>query len=269
MAEKWILDKALKVGTLYRCESDKYLVIRNAGTNSTTKATLKVEGAPVLETVDVLAKLADRDVERFPPFNLKDCFIVVPPDKTIEVEGESGKAMRIVGELWNLAPGEVVPSAMMARYSEQPKKYYTYQSGIGGIGEAATWADGVEHDVIDFTAPAGEKHTFARMAYVKRTGVIADDTIGAVAIRIYVNDRPLDAHDPAKLPLGVDTIRGHLYADTTNYYYPCSFEEMPIVLQPGHKLTIKARNISGAAITTAAGEEAKVQVTIVDEKLYL
>jgi len=45
--------------------------------------------------------------------------------------------------------------------------------------------------------------------------------------------------------------------------------EMPIILEPGHSLRIAARNISGTAITTAAGEEAKVRIAILQEKSYL
>jgi len=177
--------------------------------------------------------------------------------------------MRIMGDLLSLAPGEVLPSAQAARYAEQAKKYYTYSDGINGIGASASWADGAEYDIVTFTAPAGERHLFNRYAYVERTGVIADDPAAVVALRFYVDDRPLDVHDPAKAPLGIDTLRGHWYTAATSYFKPFSVAEMPITLEPGHSLRIAARNISGAAITTAAGQEAKVKVAILHEKSYL
>jgi len=269
MPQVYILDKVLKVGVLYRSEPDKAYVIKAVGTDSTVKTTLAVEGAPVLELTDILALLEQRGIERFPPLDLKQNYVVVPPDKVFSFTGSSGSVLRIQGDLLSLAPGEALPSAQAARYAEQVKKYYTYSEGINGIGESASWADGAEYDVITFTAPAGERHVFNRYATVRRTGVIADDPAGVIAVRFYVNDRPLDVHDPAKAPLGIDTLRGHWYKVGTNYYVPFSIAEMPITLEPGHTLRITARNISGAAITTGVGEEAKVRIAIFHEKSYL
>jgi len=269
MPQVYILDKVLKTGVLYRSEPDKAYVVKAAGCNSTTKATLTVEGAPVLEIRDKLALLEMRDIERFPPLDLQADYVVVPPDKVFSFTGSTGSVMRVQGDLLSLAPGEVLPSAQAARYAEQTKKYYTYSEGINGIGADATWADGAEFDIVTFTAPAGERHLFNRYAYVERTGVIVDDAAAVVALRFYVNDRPLDVHDPAKAPLGIDTLRGHWYADATSYFTPFSVAEMPVTLEPGHSLRITARNISGAAITTAAGQEARVRVAILHEKSYL
>jgi len=269
MPQVYILDKVLKVGVLYRSEPDKAYVIKAVGTDSTTKATLTVEGAPVLETIDVLSRLETRDVSRFPPLDLQANYVVVPPDKVFSFTGSSGSKMRLKGDLLSLAPGEVLPSAQAARYAEQTRKYYIYSDRINGIGESATWADGAEYDIVTFTAPAGERHLFNRYVYVERLGVIVDDTAGVIALRFYVNDRPLDVHDPAKAPLGIDTLRGHWYTAATSYFTPFSVEAMPITLEPGHSLRITARNISGAAITTGVGEEAKVRVTIIHEKSYL
>jgi len=269
MPQVYILDKVLKVGVLYRSEPDKAYVIKAVGTNSAAKATLTVEGAPVLEIRNYLALLEQRDTQRFPPLALEENYVVVPPDKVFSFTGATGSLMRLMGDLLSLAPGEVLPSAQAARYAEQARKYYTYSEGINGIGESASWADGAEYDVITFTAPAGERHKFNRIAYVERTGVIADDPAAVVALRFYVDYRPLDVHDPAKAPLGIDTLRGHWYTDTTSYFKPFSVEAMPITLEPGHSLRIAARNISGAAITTGAGEEAKVRAAILQEKSYL
>jgi len=269
MPQTYILDKVLKTDVLYRSEPDKAYIIKAAGTDSTTKATLTVEGAPVLETINALSRLEQRDVIRFPPLDLQANYVVVPPDKVFGFTGSSGSRMRIVGDLLSLAPGEALPNVQAVRYAEQTKKYYTYSDGINGIGESASWADGAEYDIITFTAPAGERHKFDRYTYVERTGVILDDTAAVIALRFYVNDRPLDVHDPTKAPLGIDTLRGHYFADTTSYFKPFSVAEMPITLEPGHSLRITARNISGTAITTAAGQEAKVRVAILHEKSYL
>jgi len=269
MPQVYILDKVLKTGVLYRSEPDKAYVVKAVGTDSSAKTTLAVEGAPTLETIDRLGLLEQVDTFRFPPLNLKENYVVVPPDKVFSFTGTSGSKMRITGDLLSLAPGEVLPSAQAARYAEQTKKYYTYSDGTNGIGATASWADGVEYDIVSFTAPAGERHLFNRYLYVERTGVLADDPAAVVALRFYVDDRPLDVHDPAKAPLGIDTLRGHWYTAATTYFIPFSVAEMPITLEPGHSLRIAARNISGAAITTGTGEEAKVRVVILHEKSYL
>jgi len=266
MPERYILDKALKTGTLYRTEDDKYLVVEAVGTNSTTKGKLTVDGAIVLETIDDLARLQPRDIERFPPMDLKALRVIIPPEKPFMFEGSSGSFLRMVGALMILAPGETVPSADLARFTEQPRKYYTYDTGTGGIGASATWAKDDEYTVIDTTCAAGERWTFDRFAYVRRTGVIADDTVGAIALRFYLDDRPLELIDPARAPLGIDTLRGHYYADTTSYYIPFNLERMPIVLEEGRNRQVKARNISGADITTAAAEEAKVEIHLVKQR---
>jgi hypothetical protein len=269
MAEKYVLDKAITPGILYRSEPDAFFVVKAIGTDSTTKAQLKVEGAVVAEIINKIALIEARDVERFPPIDLGDLYVVIPPDKVFECTGDSGSKMRLVGELWKLGPGEGLPGPFAGRFAEQSKHYITYQGGINGIGASASWAADAEYTVIDFTAPAGERHVFNRYLYVRRTGVIADGAIGVIAIRLYVNDKPLDIHDPSKEPIGIDTVAGHWYADATSYLKPVDISGMPITLDPGRKLTITARNISGAAIATAAGEEAKVEVYIVDEKVFV
>jgi hypothetical protein len=269
MADKYVLDKAITPGTLYRSEPDAFFVVKAIGTNSTTKATLKVEGAVVAEIIDKIALPEGRDEEKFPPIDLGELYVVIPPDKVFEMTGESGKFMRLVGELWKLAPGEGMPAPFAGRFTEQPKRYITYQGGVNGIGASDEWAEGAEYTVIDFTSPAGERHVFNRYLYVRRTGVIEDAAIGAIAIRFYKDDKPLDIHDPNKEPIGIDTVNGHWYADTTSYLKPVDISGMPITLDPGRKLTIMARNISGAAIATSTGEEAKVEVYIVDEKVFV
>jgi hypothetical protein len=266
MPEKYLLDKVLKTGVLYRAEDDKYFVVDAAGTNSTSKGVLTVDGSTVLELVDKIAKLQPKDTDRFGPLTLGKNSIVIPPKKPFTFTGSAGSVLRVSGSLMVLAPGEGIPTPHLARFTEQAKKYYTYETGINGIGASASWAADAEFTVIDITCPPGERWTFDRYMQVRRTGVIADDTAGVIALKFYLNDKPLDIIDPALCPRGIDTLTGHYYADTTSYYIPVDLSEMPIVLEPGRNLKIKAVNISGAAINTGVGEEAKVEVTIVKQR---
>jgi hypothetical protein len=269
MPERYILDKVLKTGTLYRAEDDKYLVVEAAGTNSTSKGTLTVDGSVVLELLDGVAKLQPRDVDRFGPMSLGKNSVVVPPKKLFSFTGSSGSALRVVGSLMVLGPGEGILTPHLARFSEQPKRYYTYETGINGIGASSEWAADAEYTVIDVTCSPGERWTFDRYLRVERTGVIADDTAGSVALKFYLNDRPLDILDPSLCPRGVDTLVGHYYDGTNSYYIPVDLSSMPFVLEAGRNLKVKAVNISGSKISTSTGEEAKVRVTLVKQRELL
>ena len=265
MVERVLLDKLMRVDTLYRAEWDRYFVVDQVGTNSTTKATLKVDGAVVLEIFNKLALLNERDIERFPPFPLGSNYIVIPPRKIFEFSGSSGSMMRLKGFLYILAPGEAMAEAHNVRFSEQPKRYYVYDTATGGIGESATWADKEEHTVIDKTCDPGEEWLYDTILYCRRTGIVAG-SIGFIAMRPYIDDRPLDNIDPTLGPIGVASEKGHHYADTTSYFIPVPLKEMPVKLTPGRNLKIKARNISGAEITTGAGQEAKLEIAVVRQR---
>jgi len=259
------LDKLIKTGILYRAEDDKYLLVDQLGTDSTTKASLKVDGSVVIEIINKLALLNERDIERFPPMPLGNNYIVIPPKKPFTFEGSTGSLMRLKGFQYILAPGEVPAAAHMARFAEQPRKYFVYEIGTGGIGASATWVKDGEYTAINVTCDPGEEWTFDKILYCRRTGIVVG-SIGFIAARFYVEDRPLDNIDPALAPLGVASEKGHHYADTTSYYIPVPMKDMPIKLTAGRNLKIKAVNISGADITTGAGQEAKLEVAIVKER---
>lgn len=268
MPKTYVLDKFFKVGTLYRSEPDKYYVVESVGTTDTAKITLKVAGAPCLSLIRRLARDVLYELAPERPVDLEDLFIVIPRDKPFELEGTSGKGLRAIGRILELAPGEVEATRDLARFSEQAKRFLTYQHSIGGIGASATWAAGAAYNVLNYTCPAGEKHKFNRFMVLTRTGVIASKESGNVSVRFKINDAPLDVIDSAKAPLGIDTCRGHPYV-VGSIIRAFSMEEMPISLNPGVNLKIDAVNISGADITTGAGEEAKVEVWLWDETEYL
>jgi hypothetical protein len=259
MPEKYILDKALKTGVLYRAEDDKYLVIDAVGTDSTTKGTLTIDGSTVLEILDDLALPEKSNAKRFPPMDLLKNLLVIPPKKPFTFVGSSGGIMRVLGSLMVLAPGEGVPTAHLARFTEQPRKYYTYVTGSWTAG-AGDWADGAEETVIDETCSPGERWTFDQYAYVERKGEIADMTFGNIGLRVFIDDKPLDVIDPALGPMAIDSNRGDYYNGTGHFYVPFSIAEMPIVLEAGRNLKVKVRNISGAAITLTAVEQIEMHV---------
>ena len=269
MPKTYLLDKCFKVGTLYRSEPDKYFVIDKVGTDSGTKATLKIAGAVALELLDILAKPQVIGYGQWPPIDLGSLFCVIPRDKPFEVTGEAGKLLRAIGRILELAPGEVEATRDLARFGEQVKKFLTYQTGTGGIGENDNWAPGAEYTVMDFTCPSGEKHIFNRFMHVEAIDMLYDKGPGSIGLRWKINDAPLDVIDPSLAPLGIDMARGYYWWGGMPYLWPFSVAEMPVELMPGKNLKITAVNISGAPIGTGAGRQAKVAVTILDEKELL
>jgi len=269
LAKTYLLDKCFTVGTIYRSEPDKYYVIEKVGTSSTTKAQLKVAGGVCLEILRRLAKPQVTAYGDWPPIDLGSLFCVIPRDKPFEVTGAAGQLIRAIGRILELAPGEVEATKDLARFGEQVKKFLTYQTGSGGIGASSSWAAGAEYTVLDFTCPAGEKHIFNRFMEVDATDQLIPKGIRTIGLRFKINDAPLDIIDPALAPLGIEWARGYYYWGGMPYYWPFSNAEMPIELMPGKNLKITAVNNSGAAITTGAGQEAKVVIHILDEKELL
>ena len=260
MAEKYILDKALKTGVLYRIEPDMYYVIERAGTNSATKGTLEIDGSTVLEILNNLAQPHSTDTYRFPPLDLEKNYLVIPPDKTFKFTGALGSIMRIMGQMYSLAPGEAVPPAHLARFTEQPRKYYTYTSGTWAPASDGTFTADDEKGVIDVTCSAGERWRFDRYLFVKRSSAMVDKKFGNVGIRIFIDDKPLDNIDTAKGPMAIDTNCAHYFDGTNPFYMPLALERTPIVLEAGRNLKIKVRNISGAGIEYTAAEQISIDI---------
>jgi hypothetical protein len=265
MPAKYILDKTIDVDTTYQAESDKAYVIRKVGTDSTTKATLSVAGVNCLEIIQNIARISPSHLELIDVVDLADLFVVVPPDKKFGFTGESGKRMRIVGEILDLAPREPLGSNLLARYGEQGKRYLTYQTGSFSKGEDTEWPADEENAVVTFVSPAGERHKFKRALYADIANLAAAHSPGDWSLRFYVQDAPLDILATAMGDLGIDLWNMHYIYDTDEYHKLFSIEDMPIEIGPGRKLGIKARNVSGEAKSPGSGTSITVTVYILDE----
>ena len=111
--QKYPLDKVLSAGVSYRAEEDKAYVITQIGTDSSTKAVLKVAGAPVGEFVTDFAPLVKSGSNAAGPYPLGPCFVVVPQDKVFSFEGASGSKLRIKGTILELEAGEALPLSLI------------------------------------------------------------------------------------------------------------------------------------------------------------
>jgi len=262
------LDKTMAVDTLYRAERDKFLLIESIGTNSTTRATLRVGGAPCAETLDQISPLRPTASNLNEPLALNPLRVVVPPDKPFDFLGSPGSYMRVCGKLFVLEPAEEMPAAYRDRAARQAREYISYQSGTYSSAAAAAIGSGAEFTVLTFTCPAGERWTFNRllMAEVWTTA----DTIKRelLTARIYVDDLPLDVVEPGFIRLGLyGSAAPRPPRDAVNVK-PFSLKDFPIELTAGRTLKITAIN-TGSAATLATGETLEARVEIVGERAIL
>jgi len=128
--KSFLLGKLLTTNTDYQTEDDTFLVIKKVCTEDTAKLTLKVDGIPVSEITKDIAPLYKSESTFLGAFDLGDLYIVVPPNKILRGEGTASKRFRIIGYLNKLAPGEALPAAFAARYTEQGLKHYSYKKTV-------------------------------------------------------------------------------------------------------------------------------------------
>jgi hypothetical protein len=270
MPQTYILKKTLNVDTKYEAESDKLYVIRKAGTNSSTaSAVLSVAGGVCLELINLLSPLNPTYLNKFEPVDLGEKFVVIPPKKKFSFTGDSGSKLLVEGQILELAPGEPIPDDLIRRYERQTVEYLKYLKAVYSHGTDAAWAADLEKEVLSFSCPAGERHTFRNIMYANIANLSAAPAAGDWTLRFYHQDKPLDILDPIMGDLGID-MWNWVFHDGTNYNYrPFSIEKMPITLEPGRSLKIKARNVSGASKSPATGTSITITVAILDELTLL
>jgi len=247
--------------------ADKAYVIQRIGTDSDTKVRLEEITPPAVEILDEIAPLANLEVNLLGPMGLDRFYVVIPPDKPFRFAGTAGAKVKCNGRILELAPGEVLPTEIAARFGIQATEYITYQRATYSHGIDAVWTAGDERTVLDFTCPVGEKHTFKRFAGVNIVNLPVALTAGTFAVRFYKEDAPLDIIDTAMGRLGVDAYEMPLPPRDALTREAFTLKDMPIELLPGENLKVKAINVSGADITPPTGTSIDVTVNLVDERV--
>jgi len=241
--KSFILDKRLATNTDYYTESDTAYIIQKVGTDDTSKVTAKVDGVPCAEFIDAMANLLVNASNRNDLFDLRDLYIVVPPDKTFRFDGTSGKYVRIKGYILKLGPGENLPPRHLARFQEQGRVFYSYQAGA--LSSTTTVAAGATTDIISFECPAGEKWVFDSL-------LMAEATVGGskdydVTIRLVKQDQPLDNLINSKTLLGLTQYATPYPPDDTDGAVGMTLKDRPIELNPGEVLKVQAVNTSSSS----------------------
>ena len=264
MPKTYLLDKTFPTGASYRGESDKAYIIRKVGTTSDTKASLKVAGGLCLEIISTVAPTQVKAANRWPLLDLEDRYIVVPPDKTLEIVGESAKFVRVKGEILELGPGELLPEPHMRRYERQTKEYISY--------ETATWTSAADaaipksnvHTMIDYSVPAAERHSLRKryMGYSYCSAYPSGVYLEELGTRIYVQGAPLDNVEDAMGFRGISSVAAPHPPKDDDGAEGLSLKDFPVVLDPGRTLTIEAWN-ANTAFTLTGGATFKCDVTVV------
>lgn len=253
MPKKYILDKVFDVAGSYRAESDKAYIIRKAGSTSTSKAQIKPAGGGLAEILDKCAPMFPINTNLLAPLDLGDLFLVVPPDKVLEFSGSGGSEFRLIGEILELAPGEVLPGYALARYAEQAKRYLSYQQGTYDRGDNVSWPADLEMAALTFTCPAGERWLFDGLYMAQARKDTTVEPAGDWASRLYVDDVPFDIIEAqvgaATYKMGKKGIEHKATpyppAETVNFQ-AFSLAALPITLNPGRTLKVTGINVSGA-----------------------
>jgi hypothetical protein len=252
------LDKIITQGTVYQMPPDRAYVIQAIGTDATSPAKLVIDGVPTTPIINEIAPMYTTGTNLLGPLDLKDLYIVIPPDRKFWVDGPSGCKMRIMGNVVFLGPGEPIPTNITARYGTQGDIYYTYVTGTYDHGTNTTWNDTIERTLFTLTPSAIETYTFNSYLGVK----LLSDTIspGQFGLRFYYDDRIIDMLTRDAGPRGIDiySIR-HPPSTTTDMYY-LSFDDAPIVVQPNHTLKLTVINDSGSNLTPSTGKSFAFQL---------
>jgi len=260
------LNKIFAVDTLYRTENDKALLIRKAGTDSTTKMTLSIDGSPVLELIDTLANKEVINTNLLGPVDLRAQFLVVPQTKTFQFTGEALKTLRLIGSLIHLSPGESLPSDLMARFGAAPRHQLNYLEGTYDHGAGIDWTANDEITILEFTGPVAEEYVFDRFLGVTVLDGVTATARNLFAIRTYIDDFPLDNIESAMAPLGMDAYAMPLPPAESTNSVPYSLKDSPILIPEGVTLRMTAINVSGADITPGGGLAMSVKIQALAER---
>jgi len=221
--QKFSLDLYLTRGSVYETGKREALVIQKVGTNAAdpaSPANLRIDDKPLGKLTQDLSPLHKINTRFVPLLDLGSLFYVVPPETEIIVEGPSGAIIRCKGYLLKLAPAEVLPTNLMARFNEQPNRYMTFLRGTYSHGTDVALAADAEVEVISYTPKTIEKIVCNGLVMAKVANYTESEQ--DLAIRFFLEGAPLT-------------------------------------------LSVKARNISGGAISPSAGTSLDFDIAAIIE----
>jgi len=254
------LDKIFVANTEYRAEDDKLYIIQKIGTDlSDVKPS--VAGQKIGALNSSFAPLHRTSSNVLGPFDLKDLFIVVPPRKILKFESSSSGSVRAIGKIVELGPGESIPNDLLARYEAHGKNYYTYSTGSESLGTDTAIADGQEVSVLELQPTSIEKYVFDSYIMLSISGGSFNE--GDFALRIYVDDKPLDIIESDMGKKGIDALSLPYPPAASTEEIPFTLADMPIEIPGDHTITFKVINTSGSSLSPSSGSEWSFSILVV------
>jgi len=244
------LDKIIVQGTDYRTHPRVAIKINKIGTDTTTASYLEIDGKVTGQIIQDVAPLAKDNTKINGPLDISRLPLVIPPDTDFSVQGGAGAKFRIIGTLYQLAPGEAVPGDLMARFNEQANKYIRYVTGTYSFGAATEWSAGTEVELYSLTPTTVEKYVFNDLLMIDYTGFTA--SAGDVAIKFYIDNNPLEYLESTNLTRGVDMLSIPHQDDVAVNEQVFTLKDFPIEVLGDHTLKITAENVSGSAISLSS-----------------
>jgi hypothetical protein len=263
MVKYFPLDLIIKQGETYYTPRNAFFIIKKIGTGSSGDASLYVDDKKTCIIKNLTAPLHKTESNLLGPIDLKEYYIVIPPETKFYVSGDAGSATRLVGVIGLLKPGEAPPADVQARFNTQPNQYITYVEGTKALGVDEALPANAEVEVISLTPKTIEKYIFN--GPVMATVENYSPTEGDLSLMFYIDNIPLQKLTdlPGTIRGGIDILSCPRPPTDTTEQEPFSFIANPIVLEGDHTLSVRVRNTSGASIKPAAGTALTFTVTMI------
>ncbi|RLC85617.1 MAG: hypothetical protein DRJ03_11105 [Chloroflexi bacterium] len=260
--KKYQLDKLFKMNTEYRTRARTCMVIKKLCTNDTAEVTTYIDDKEVTHLIDKVAPLHTINTNLNKPLDLKDLYLVIPPDTKFKWSGTSGKLVRGIGDLIRLDVGEAMPSDLIARFKAQHNHFMTTKIG-STKGTGTSWAADSEIELMEIAPTTPEKYILRHIIGVEEVQAGVDaETEGDVAILFYLDGAPLDIETSTEGVLGISRYAMPMPPAETTENNPFTLEANPIEVAGDHTLKVKARNVSGGALFATTEAQYKLYVVV-------
>jgi len=264
MPEKEIpLDKIITQGTVYKTASREVLIIEEIGTNSTTIGNMSIDRKVTTYLRDLVGPMHTTTSNLLGPLDLKDLFLVVPPETEFEWQGGSGTKARLLGRKQILAPGEKISGELDARFKAQVNSYKTTLEATYSHGTDVAWPAGLEKEVLSLTPKTIEAYKFDDIIEVSIANVSGGVAEGDWSITFYLDNNPIENIFGTNVKEGIDVLSMPRPPAGTTELEAFTLERFPITVFGDHTLSIRCKNQSGASKSPTTGTSITVTVTAV------
>lgn len=236
MARELKLLKTLRMNTEYKTEDRQAWIIERIGTDDTSEVVINIDKKEVLRIKDIVAPIIKSSSNLLGPLNLKDLYLVVPPETPIKCTGTDGKFVRIEGKLVLLEPGEKLMEPYIGRFYGQTESKVIYKEATFSLGTDVVWGKDSEQTVLTIEAAGNEKYVFDDVIMIEMTG--GTFSYGDFALVIYKDGVPLENIWEDIAGPGVD-IMYFPRPPANGRQLPEFLEKYKLEIEPFHKVEFK------------------------------